>query len=95
MQKHRMIKKIVAKTRPSVKALPWLFAKRIYIAEYSSPQVLLSTPPHIAKRGKRVRETLVGAPMPAQSPTRWRAFLLIKSAAPKRKTPLRVPFFLS
>ena len=40
------------------------------------------------------RETLVGFPLHVKSPARRRPLLQSKSAAPKRKTPRRVSFFL-
>ena len=40
------------------------------------------------------RETLVGFPLHVKSPARRRPLLRSKSAAPKRKTPLGVSFFL-
>ena len=40
------------------------------------------------------RETLVGFPLHVKSPARRRPLLRSKSAAPKRKTPVGVSFFL-
>ena len=40
------------------------------------------------------RETLVGFPLHVKSPARRRPLLQSKSAAPKRKTPVGVSFFL-
>ena len=49
---------------------------------------------YIARKGMYARETLVGFPLHVKSPARRRPLLRSKSAAPKRKTPLRVSFFL-
>ena len=49
---------------------------------------------YIARKGMYARETLVGFPLHDKSPARRRPLLRSKSAASKRKTPLRVPFFL-
>ena len=49
---------------------------------------------YIARKGMYARETLVGFPLHVKSPARRRPLLQSKSAAPKRKTPLRVSFFL-
>ena len=49
---------------------------------------------YIARKRMYARETLVGFPLHVKSPARRRPLLRSKSAAPKRKTPLRVSFFL-
>ena len=49
---------------------------------------------YIARKGMYARESLVGFPLHGKSPARRRPLLRSKSAAPKRKTPLRVSFFL-
>ena len=49
---------------------------------------------YIARKGMYARETLVGFPLHVKSPARRRPLLRSKRAAPKRKTPLRVSFFL-
>lgn len=50
--------------------------------------------PYIARKGMYARETLVGFPLHVKSPARRRPLLRSKSAAPKRKTPVGVSFFL-
>lgn len=49
---------------------------------------------YIARKGMYARETLVGFPLHVKSPARRRPLLRSKSAAPKRKTPVGVSFFL-
>ena len=49
---------------------------------------------YIARKGMYARETLVGFPLYVKSPARRRPLLRSKSAAPKRKTPVGVSFFL-
>ena len=44
---------------------------------------------YIARKGMYARETLVGFPLHVKSPARRRPLLRSKSAAPKRKTPLK------
>ena len=58
------------------------------------PQVLLSHSRTSQGRGSVRGEPLTGSPTRVQSPARRRPLLRSKSAAPKRKTPVRVSFFL-
>ena len=51
-------------------------------------------PLYFARKGMYARETLAGFSLHVKSPARRRPLLRSKSAAPKRKTPLRVSSFL-
>ena len=75
---------------PKIKGRPW----RPFIFVIAHRFCCLCALLYIARKGMCARETLVGFPLHVKSPAHRRPRLRSKSAAPKRKTPVGVSFFL-